>query len=254
MPTAENPAIAHQPRDIYGWRARIGYTSPPAATEVFPYEFYLCMPRGVSLVVSTLTIVEMNSEEVNRGYDVSLKAARELARSGVDLICLGGVPINRSRGGDMAALIREVEEDVKTPVTTSTSAQMAAMKKMGAREILVAHPFPKSDEGMLTSCLDDHGYHVAAIKGAGLPADHLGRVPRSAAISLTRELLKQAPNADTVWLPCPHWACAESIEAIEEEFGITVVGAHQAICWQSLRLCRIDDAVPGFGKLMRSPL
>jgi RsmE family RNA methyltransferase len=42
---------------MYGYRARIGYTSPPAATEVFPYEFYLVAPKGVSLAISTLAIV-----------------------------------------------------------------------------------------------------------------------------------------------------------------------------------------------------
>ncbi len=29
---------------IYGHRARIGYTSPPFTTEVFPYEFYKIVP------------------------------------------------------------------------------------------------------------------------------------------------------------------------------------------------------------------
>lgn len=41
---------------MYGYRARIGYTSPPAATEVFPYEFYKMVPDGVTLVVNTLPL------------------------------------------------------------------------------------------------------------------------------------------------------------------------------------------------------
>ena len=42
------------PDKPYGWRARIGYTSPPLTTEVFPYEFYKLVPDGVSLVVTSL--------------------------------------------------------------------------------------------------------------------------------------------------------------------------------------------------------
>ena len=38
--------------DLYGSRARIGYTSPPLTTEVFPYEFYKIVPAGVTLVVT----------------------------------------------------------------------------------------------------------------------------------------------------------------------------------------------------------
>lgn len=244
------------PRDIYGYRARIGYTSPPAATEVFPYEFYMIVPKGVSLVVSTLAIVDMDKDEIDRSYEISLRAAHELARSGVDLVVLGGLPINRSRGSDVDGLIREVEGNIKVPVTTSTSAQMEAMRKLGAKNIVIGHPFPDDQRVgnhrvILTTCLADYNLETAAIKGAGYPADYLGRVPRSTAMSLARELMKQAPSADTMWLPCPHWAVAESIDPIEKEFGINVVTAHQAITWSALRRCKVDDKIAGFGRLLR---
>jgi hypothetical protein len=38
---------------VYGSRARIGYTSPPLVTEVFPYEFYKMAPPGVTLALTT---------------------------------------------------------------------------------------------------------------------------------------------------------------------------------------------------------
>ena len=41
---------------LLGHRARIGYTSPPLTTEVFPYEFYRIVPAGVTLVIATLAI------------------------------------------------------------------------------------------------------------------------------------------------------------------------------------------------------
>ena len=42
---------------IYGHRARIGYTSPPFTTEIFPYEFYKIVPAGVTLVITSLSII-----------------------------------------------------------------------------------------------------------------------------------------------------------------------------------------------------
>ena len=39
--------------DSYGRRARIGYTSPPLTTEVFPYEFYQMVPAGIALAGSS---------------------------------------------------------------------------------------------------------------------------------------------------------------------------------------------------------
>ena len=86
---------------MYGYRARIGYTSPPLTTEVFPYEFYKIVPDGVTLVVTSLAIVVRSKDEVDQSYDISMRAAREMAAAGCDIIVLGGVPINLSRGAKM---------------------------------------------------------------------------------------------------------------------------------------------------------
>ncbi len=42
---------------MYGHRARIGYTSPPSATEVFPYELYKLVPDGVTVVQPIQAII-----------------------------------------------------------------------------------------------------------------------------------------------------------------------------------------------------
>ena len=62
----------------YGYRARIGYTSPPLTTEGFPYEFYQIAPRGVSLVVTSLAIITRTKAELDDSWKISLRAAREM--------------------------------------------------------------------------------------------------------------------------------------------------------------------------------
>src|SRR5436190_20842895 len=95
---------------IYGHRARIGYTSPPLTTEIFPYEFYRMVPAGVTLVITTLAIVVRSAAEVEESRQISMKAAREMAAAGVDIVVLGGVPINLSRGhADAEQVIAELE-------------------------------------------------------------------------------------------------------------------------------------------------
>src|SRR6202045_4370550 len=112
---------------LYGHRARIGYTSPPLTTEVFPYEFYKIVPDGVTLVVTSLAIVVRSKDEVDQSYDISMRAAREMAAAGCDIVVLGGVPINLSRGASNAQqMIRNLEAELKVKVSTSTSAQAAA--------------------------------------------------------------------------------------------------------------------------------
>jgi hypothetical protein len=117
-----NPAFPNS--RIYGHRARIGYTSPPLTTEIFPYEFYKIVPDGVTLVVTTLAIVERSKSEVEQSYAISMKAARAMAAAGVDIVVLGGVPINLSRGAEQAErMTSELAAELGVKVSTSASAQ-----------------------------------------------------------------------------------------------------------------------------------
>src|SRR5207342_3337112 len=116
---------------IYGHRARIGYTSPPLTTEIFPYEFYKIVPAGVTLVITTLAIVVRSKGEVDQSYDISMKAAREMAAAGVDIVVLGGVPINLSRGAEQAErMTSELAAELGVKVSTSASAQARAAAKL----------------------------------------------------------------------------------------------------------------------------
>src|SRR5215472_1800621 len=95
---------------MYGHRARIGYTSPPLTTEIFPYEFYRIVPAGVTLVITSLAIVVRSKDEVDQSYDISMRVAREMAAAGCDIVVLGGVPINLSRGSANAdQIVRDLE-------------------------------------------------------------------------------------------------------------------------------------------------
>jgi maleate cis-trans isomerase len=236
---------------MYGHRARIGYTSPLATTEVFPYEFYEVVPKGVTLVLSTLTVMSASSEEIESSYRMSLDAAAKMARVGVDLVVLGGIPINISRGVDRVdELIRETEAAIAVPVTTSVTAQMEALRAIGAKNVAVGHPRSDADGGKYADILRHYGLGMAGVIGAQKTAKDLGRIPLSTSVDLARALKRAYPAADAIWLPCPHWAIGEAVEEIESDLGVTVVTANQAITWQALRRCGVTDRVAGYGTLL----
>jgi maleate isomerase len=228
---------------IYGHRARIGYTSPPATTEVFPYEFYKIVPDGVTLVITTLAIMKLTSDEVDESYEISLRAARQMAETGIDLMVFGGVPINISRGFDnVGDLISDTAKEIGVPVTTSLNAQMNGLKAVGAEKV--------THDNMHRESLTRHGFELTAIKGVGRPAVELGTIPSEIPLALARELKEAHPEIDTISFPCPHWAVSELIQPLEDELGVNVTTALQAIAWESLRLCDINDRIDGFGKLL----
>ena len=133
--------------EIYGHRARIGYASPPLLTEVFAYDFYRLAPAGVTLALTSLAILDRNKDEVDRSYEISMQAARAMASSGVDLVVLGGVTINLSRGYDNAdRMLADLSSELGVKITTSAAAQNRALEALGAKKLVIARPYPQLGE------------------------------------------------------------------------------------------------------------
>lgn len=238
---------------MYGYRARIGYTSPPLLTEVFPYEFYKVVPEGVTLVLTTLRIREYNPEEVQQSFEISMRAAREMARAGVNIVVLGGSPINISQGLDkVEEIIAGLEQECGIPISTSLTAKMHALQRLGARKVGVIHHFSnaRGEHLPFRRYLEYFGFEVVGLKGMAAE-DELGLIPADIPRQLARELVREHPEIDTLYFPSPHWPVSGSIEAIEQELGVNVVGSLQGIVWEALRRCTIPDPIFGYGRLLR---
>jgi maleate isomerase len=250
--TSAAPQPSPERADIYGRRARIGYTSPPLTTEVFPYEFYRLVPDGVTLVLTTLAIVERSPSEVERSYDISMQAAREMAAAGVDIVVLGGVPINLSRGAENAeAMVRDLSAELGVKVTSSALAQTRAAAALGCRKVVVAQPYEASENARLSSYAKHFGCEVLGVTACGSAFNQIGRIPRSAALEMGRALKRAHPDADSILFPSPHWPVIGAIEPLERELGVNVMTALQAIVWDALRQVGIDDRIEGYGRLLR---
>ncbi len=50
---------------------------------------------------------------------------------------------------------------------------------------------------------------------------------------------------------CPHYAVINTIDRIEQEFGVSVMASLQAIVWNALRRTGVDDKIEGYGRLFR---
>ena len=239
--------------DSYGRRTRIGYTSPPLTTEVFPYEFYQMVPAGVTLVLTTLAIVARSKDEVDRSYDISMQAAREMAAAGVDIVVLGGVPINLSRGyANAQQMIADLEAELKVKVSTSASAQAGAARALGCRKAIVAHPYAHSETDRIASYAVHFGCEVLGACGWGSAFNQIGRIPSPCGAGHGAQAQAGASRGRTrCCCHPPTGPTAGVIEQLERELGINVMTAQQAIVWDALRRCGVNDPIPGFGRLLR---
>ena len=236
---------------MYGWRARIGYTSPPSATEVFPYEFYKIVPDGVTLVVHTLPLIDRTSEEVDRSYDHSLRIAKVMGRAGIDLMVFGGLPIVVSRGfANAEELRRAMAAELGIPVITSASAQQEALTVLGARKVGIIQPYGEDHGARHMKYVREFGCEPTGVVGLGATFIELGKVSLDQVYEAACTLMHAHPETDTIHIYCPHLATAGVTERIERDFGVTVVTSLQAIVWNALRHAGIDNRVAGFGRLL----
>ncbi len=236
---------------MYGHRARIGYTSPPAVTETFPYEFYKIVPDGVTLAITTLNIVHMTQDELAEGARINSECARLIAEAKVDIIILGGVPLNLALGLDgLDETIKTLETETGIPVTSSLTAQINALKAIKANKVGVGTPFEQG-HNIYQGYLEHHGFELGALAGAGRKVLNLAVADGSMAMDLARRLLEENEDLDTLYFPAPHWGIIEMIEPMELELGVDVITSVQAIVWEGLRKAGVSDPVPGYGRLLR---
>lgn len=242
---------------MYGHRARIGYTSPPIVTEVFPYEFYKMAPPGVTLALTTLMVARHSAEsgEAEESWNHAVRAVREMARAKVDIIVFGGGPVVYSGGAERAHdTMAALQQELGIPVTNSTTAYHQADAVLGAKlvgSVTYASAPGSADHLPNERFTDPDKTTMVAQKFAGVPFVEVGTIPSEVPLQLARELTREHPEIDTIHLGSPHWAAAAVIETLEQELGVNVVQGSQAILWWALRSLGIDDRIDGYGKLLR---
>jgi len=238
---------------VYGHRARIGYTVAAVTTEVFPIDFYKIVPDGVTLMMVMLPLGERSAEDVKKCYQVSIDAAHTMANAGADLVLLGGLPINLSRGGgNLDDLLRKLADEIGVPVTSSTTAQQKAYKALGARKVGTVHPFGPDQNARHERYLTEFfGLEPAGVHAGGWNLKTLGKIPIECALGWGHALKKQHPEIDTFNFACPHWRVIDAIEPLERELKGNVMTSLQAIAWEAMRVAGINDRVEGYGKLLR---
>jgi maleate isomerase len=251
MPSKGKP-VGHYSGPIVGNRARIGYSSVGFVTELLPKYFYRIVPDGVTMALLTFQLTDWDKPGMTRNHDASIEAARSFARAGCDLIVLGGVPVNTVRGfQEFEVFMNQLEQELGVPVTSSYQAQVNAYKALGSKKVATVHPFPATQDARFDGMMLRFNMELAGCKGIGGNLIELPLIPKGSALACSRELMREHPEADTIFYPNPHWSVIEDIEEIERELKVNVVASLQAIIWESLRKCGINDRIQGYGKLLR---
>lgn len=244
--------MKHTGSQLYGHRARIGYTVAAVTTEVFPIDWYKVVVDGVSLMMITLPLGDRSPDDVQKCHDISIQAAHTFAECGADLVILGGLPINLSKGFDkLDDFLKSLEDKIGVPVSSSTTAQRNAYKALGSRRVGTVHPFLSDQNPRHDRYLKDYfGLEPSGCYAGGSDLKKLGTLGIECALEWGRALKKEHPEIDTFNFACPHWRVVDAIDTLEKELGVSCMSSLQAIAWEAMRKSGVKDKVQGYGRLL----
>ncbi|MFC0531648.1 maleate cis-trans isomerase family protein [Phytohabitans kaempferiae] len=233
--------------------ARVGLVVP-ADNAVIEPELYSVGVAGMSFHAYRITETEpsrMRAQAVDLagsfgelGLDAAVYACAETSFE----------PGMRGNAG-LAAALQEISG---IPVTTATTAMLAAVRHLGLSTIGLVTPYRPASGVQLEHMLAAHGLKVASRVHrdfAGSSDDprvwyETNRQPSTVVYELARGL--DLTMADGVLVSATNLRTLDVVERLEAELGKPVVTCNQSILWWSRRMLGLPDAVTGHGRLLRS--
>jgi len=235
-----------------GWRKRIGYISP-TVLETIVHDFFRFAPPGIGFVGITSAIGGWAKDQFEMALNEVVEDAKYLAVRKVDYIIHAGTPliVQRGKGADIE-LISRIREATGLESTTSIRSQILAMQQLGIRRVAFASPYPEDVQRQTIDFLRAHDFEIVKEASMNVGFMALQDVPPHEIYRFAGNVLRAAPDADGLYIPCPQWQVQEAVEAIERDFGKPVVAGDPADFWAAFRALGIRDRIEGYGRLLRS--
>ena len=149
-------------------------------------------------------------------------------------------------------LVKQIEDETGLPATTSIRSAIRALAHLGVRNVAVVTPYPQELHQSALSFLRASGFHVVTEHTMDVVFKQLQDVTAAQIRATTERVVKAAPSAEGVYIPCNQWSGADAAPLIEDALGIPVVTGAHADYWEAFRSLGIHDRIEGHGRLMAS--
>ena len=117
---------------------------------------------------------------------------------------------------------------------------------------MLLSPYPPELHQSALAFLTASGFNVVADHTEDVVFKRLQDVTPAHIAAAAARLLKSAPEADGIYIPCNQWSAADAAPIIERETGLPVVTGSHADHWEAFRMLGINDPIEGHGRLMAS--
>lgn len=221
---------------MYGWRYRIGLIVPSCNTVMEP-EFFSCCPNGVSIHISRLPIQNVTEKELIAMSEELRECAQLLKDAKVDIIVYGCTSGSLIKGKDYNKEIEDkIRRETDIPVITTATAVLDALKAKGIKKVAVATPYTKEINEKEKKFLVKNGFEVSEIRGLGIKSGfEIGLQESSKAYELSRNLIKNNPEVDGLFISCTNFRTFEIIVPLSYDIRKPVITSNQATLWRALQ-------------------
>jgi maleate isomerase len=156
---------------------------------------------------------------------------------------IGGLGYDRT-------IARMISSETGVDATTTASSVIDALRTLGIRRLALLAPYEQWLIAREVHFLEASGFTVVGHRGLDLPrARDCEAVSSETIRRYAREL--DTEEADAVFISCADFQALAVAGAIEDDLGKPVVTSNQAIIWKLLRMAGLNEAVEGYGQLLR---
>ncbi len=229
-------------------RARVGLIIPSSNRLTEPH-FHHYAPHGVETHVTRLRMTGPYRVPVLEILPMIAQAAEMLADARCDVIVFHCTASSTESGREAEALVEQaIRNATRVQATTTASALLEALAALDARRIVALSPYKEEASAREIAFLAEAGIEVIRDRSLNLPgSDAYLSVPSNEWLRLIEQ--EADPRADAYLLSCTNIHSMDIIEQAERNVGRAVVTSNQATLWTCLRMCGLDDEVPGLGRL-----
>jgi maleate isomerase len=211
--------------------------------------------EGVALYESRIFNDSRITPETLRAMEprIADAAAVILPGDGLDVVAYGCTSASMAIGEDKVfERIRSARPDVRC--TTPITAAFAAFRAFGARRLAVLTPYRADVNRIVADYIRARGFEVPVFGSFNEENDSkVARIAPSA-VKAGIDHIRRLAEVDAVFVSCTSVRLAEAAADIEREIGLPVTSSNHAMAWHALRLARVTDPLPQFGRLFTLPL
>jgi maleate isomerase len=229
---------------------RIGLMVPSSNTSI-EIEFGRSLPEDISVHSARLPLFESVRPDAVEVMSQDIEnASRLLATAAVDLLFVGATVPSLLKGlGHDKQMIERIHALTGVRATTTSTAVIDALTKLGVRKLVLGTPFVESMNVPIVNFLSASGFEVLAAKGLGYGDNvEIGRLRPESALEVAREL--DRPDAEAFLFVCTNWRLLPIIDVIEAEFRKPVVTSTQASLHGALLALQRNPRIAGCGRLL----